>query len=307
MNFIERFETACRRQRSHLCVGLDPDFIRIRKLYRSEIIAALRARPLNLSVLGTGDEPVPSHVRLEPEHLADEPEIAKDIVCEIVARATAPFAAVYKPNAAFFELEVSGSGGIPALVREMQSEHLVVYDAKRGDIGSTSEQYARAIFEVGHYDAVTVNPLMGYDAVEPFLRYPDRGVFLLCLTSNPGAEDFLLKHDLYKRIAEKAVQWNRHGNIGLVVGATRPEHAAEVRAIAPELPLLIPGVGAQGGSLEETLDAINARSNPRFVVNASRSIMFPEVADERGNLLEAVIAAARDLRDRIAKFLDGAQ
>src|SRR5690606_4662268 len=115
--------------------------------------------------------------------------------------------------------------------------------------------------------------LMGRDAVEPFVSNPARGIFLLCLTSNPGADDFLLKNDLYLRIAEKAVEWNVNGNVGLVVGATRPQYLARIREVAPDLPLLIPGVGAQGGNLKETVDAIGGRDNRRFLINASRAVL----------------------------------
>lgn len=302
MNFVSRLEKACARQRSHLCVGLDPDFDKVHRWLRQEILQLLRAQPLRLDVVSTDPEQqAPASLKLDPEQLVDEPEIAKDLACELVVRATAPFSAAFKPNAAFFELHVGAGVGVPALVRQMNAEHLVIFDGKRGDIANTSRQYAEAIFLRGGFDAVTVNPLMGWDAVEPFLAWPDRGAFLLCLTSNPGAQDFLLKNDLYLKIAEKAVAWNRAGNVGLVVGATHPEHAARVRAVAPELPLLIPGIGAQGGKLDEILDAIEARRNPRFLVNASRSIMFPEA--DPADIVRAMAEAARQLRDEIARFL----
>jgi len=301
ITFNERLVQVCRHQRSHLCVGLDPELQKVLAHMRHELLAMLEAQPLTLNVVTTQEGSAQAPIRLTPEMLIEQPEVAKDLACELVIRATAPYAAAFKPNAAFFELEVGSGVGIPRLVRDLPGEHLVIFDGKRGDIGNTSRQYAQAIFDQAGFDAVTVNPLMGADAVEPFLQRPDRGVFILCLTSNPGAEDFLLQHDLYLRIAEKAVAWNRLGNVGLVVGATRPEYAARVRAVAPELPFLIPGVGAQGGNLGETLDAIQAHDNPRFLINASRSIMFPEVMD--GDVVRAVASAARQLRDAIEQAI----
>jgi orotidine-5'-phosphate decarboxylase len=303
MNFTERLRLACQRQRSHLCVGLDPDYEQVMSTMRRELLAMLEAQPLSLNVVTTAQavEEAGGAMRLDPETLVAEPEIARDLASELVVRATAPYAAAFKPNAAFFELQTGAGVGIPRLVRELQGEQLVIFDGKRGDIGNSSRQYATAIFEAG-FDAATVNPLMGHDAIEPFLERPDRGAFLLCVTSNPGAADFLLKNDLYLKIAEKAVEWNRLGNVGLVVGATRPEIAARVREVAPNLPLLIPGIGAQEGDLEGTLDAIGARENPLFLVNASRSIMFPPA--EGPDIVKAIADAARQLRDAIRSFLN---
>lgn len=262
-SFNERLERIVTARRSHLCVGLDPI--------------------LNLpdERRGTGDA-----------------DTLKRGLTEMVIEATCDVASVFKPNAAFFETMAEGSSWIPGKIRERDKDIIVLCDAKRGDIGSTSEAYAEAILTTQGYDAVTVNPLMGHDAVEPFLRLPERGAFLLCLTSNPGADDFLVKHDLYLRIAEKAASWNRHGNVGLVVGATRPEQALRVREVAPDLPLLIPGVGAQGGSIGEIIDAIGGRTNPRFVINASRSIMFEKrFGDETQS--DACKRVATALRDEI--------
>ncbi len=301
-NFNERLVQVCQRQRSHLCVGLDPEHDKVLQRMREDLLAMLEAQPYTLNFLTSGEQTsAAAPVRIPPEQLLEQPEVAKELACELVVRATAPFAAAFKPNAAFFELEMGGGVSIPELVHSMGGQQLVIFDGKRADIGNTSRQYARAIFEQAHFDAVTVNPLMGWDAVEPFLQWPERGVFLLCLTSNPGADDFLLTNDLYLRIAEKAVAWNHNDNIGLVVGATRPELAARVREVAPNLPFLVPGVGAQGGSLSETLDAIGARENPRFLVNASRSIMFPS-SEESGNVTRAIAEAARALRDAIEGF-----
>lgn len=165
--------------------------------------------------------------------------------------ATAGLAAAYKFNLAFFEALGPAGWELMFRVRErLPAEALVIADAKRGDIGSTAEHYAAALYERLGADSATVNPLMGRDACEPFLACADRLTFFLVLTSNPGASDFLLPGGLYRRIAEGVASWNTRENAGMVVGATRPEQVAEVRAIAGDAPFLIPGVGAQGGDLE---------------------------------------------------------
>jgi len=272
---------------SHVCVGIDPDWAKFHDLYAGEIAEwQTRQSPSLVS--------------------ADDSRMLMEAACSILIEACAPYASAFKPNAAFFESAGCGGAGIyemPGIAARCAAGSplpLAVFDGKRGDIGNTSACYAHAIFTSGGFDAATVNPLMGFDAVEPFLRDPDRGVFLLCLTSNPGAEDFLLKNDLYLRIAGKAVEWNRHGNVGLVVGATQAAHAAAVRRIAPDLPLLIPGVGAQGGSLAEILDAVDASNNPRFLINASRSIMFAPRPADCATQSQAAARAACALRDGIA-------
>lgn len=266
--FNSWLEDTCRTRDSHLCVGVDPDCERIHQ------------------IIGHPTEP--------------ENELCVRTMFTAIA-AAAPYAAAFKPNAAFFEaLEQTEplTAKIGNYLYDNYPELIALCDAKRGDIGNTSARYAHAVFELQCFHAVTVNPLMGFDAVEPFMRDPAHGVFLLCLTSNPGADDFLLQNDLYLRIAEKAVQWNTNGNVGLVVGATRPEYLARVREVAPDLPLLIPGIGAQGGKLKETLDAIGARHNRRFLVNASRSVLYPQGATWE-TYAERVASAAADLREDI--------
>lgn len=261
-------EQVCTERNSNLCVGLDPDCQRVLALIGHPVLSN---SDLCVSTMFTA------------------------------ASATARSCAAFKPNAAFFEAledDTPLMAKVGEYLAKLYPDIISLCDAKRGDIGNTSAQYAQAVFENQHFDAVTVNPLMGYDAVEPFLRDPERGAFLLCLTSNPGADDFLLENDLYLRIAEKAVKWNSNGNVGLVVGATRPEYLHRVRELAPDLPLLIPGVGAQGGKLDETLDAISGRSNRRFLINASRSVLYPDDASWE-NYAEKVGTAARNLRDQI--------
>lgn len=280
---------------SHVCVGLDPDIGRLSDTHLTRVAAHLAGVR------------VPREDQLVESLGRDA--AAKYLSCQAVILAARKYAVCWKPNAAFFEGDPAGAAVLPGVAEFCAAaapDTIRLCDAKRGDIGNTAEKYADAVFEGWGYDAITVNPLMGADCVQPFLRNPSKGAFLLCLTSNPGAEDFLLKNDLYLRIAEKAVEWNRLGNVGLVVGATRPEYAARVREVAPELPFLIPGIGAQGGNLPETLEAIDARRNPRFLINASRAIMFPgeeEIAAAGGDYGLAVAEAARRLRDEIASAM----
>ena len=267
-NFNDYLEQTCIARQTNLCVGLDPDVARLRAL------------------AGVPDMP-PPRLCLEAMFQA--------------AAAAEPFAAAFKPNAAFFEAVETDEPLMARVGHHLAEKHTSVIrlaDAKRGDIGNTSARYAEATFQGQAFQSITVNPLMGHDAVEPFLRDPARGVFLLCLTSNPGADDFLLQNELYLRIAEKAAAWNTNHNVGLVVGATRPEYLGRVREIAPDLPLLIPGVGAQGGSLAETVEAIGGRENRRFLINASRAVLYPADATW-ANYTEQVAAAARSLRDEI--------
>jgi len=212
-----------------------------------------------------------------------------------IIQATASLACAYKPNAGFYEAR--GLAGWEALRQTIQCVHdhglPVILDAKRGDIASTADAYAAACFDALDADAVTMNPYLGGDTVECFSRRSERGVFILCHTSNPGATDLqeleVGGEPLYERIAALAQTWNRTGNLGLVVGATYPEMLARVRGIAPGMWILLPGVGAQGGDLEASLGAGLDRDAGRVLVNISRAIAQ---ASDPG-------AAARQYRDRI--------
>lgn len=220
-----------------------------------------------------------------------------------VIDATFPFACLYKPNAAFYEAR--GREGMEALAATIAYAHgkgvPVLLDAKRGDIASTAAAYAKAVFEVMDADAVTLSPLLGADSIEPFAAYADRGLFLLCHTSNPGARD-LQELDaggmpFYERIALAARGWNTRGNIGLVIGATYPAVLAEVRAIAPDTWFLLPGVGSQGGDLEASVSAgLDARAGG-VIVNVSRAVAGAadpaKAARELRDSIEAVRAARR--------------
>jgi len=191
--------------------------------------------------------------------------------------ATRDLAAVYKPNLAFFERWGSaGFDWLEKVITRIGSGPLIIGDAKRGDIGNTARQYAISLFDHFGFDAVTVNPYMGRDAIEPFLERPEKGAFILCRTSNPSAIDLQNRstdnEPLYRRVARLALELNQHNNVGLVVGATAPAEIREIRSVAPGLPFLIPGIGAQGGDLEQSLRAGN--SNGIAVINVSRGISF---------------------------------
>lgn len=244
-------------------------------------------------------------VGLDP-HVSDLPapsaEGALRFCLDLVKR-TAPYAAAFKPNAAFFEQ--FGAPGWEALrqvieavceqSRRQGSLIPVILDAKRGDIASTAEAYARSAFQALGAHAVTLSPYLGRDSVEPFLVNPERGVFLLCKTSNPGARDLqdLLVGEagepLYIAVARLARLWNTRNNVGLVVGATQPEALTAVRAAAPELWILAPGVGAQGGDLEAALRAGRRADGKGLILPVSRSISR---AADPGK-------AAAELRDQI--------
>jgi orotidine 5'-phosphate decarboxylase subfamily 2 len=214
--------------------------------------------------------------------------------CRRVIDATIEAALAFKPNSAFFEAAgVDGLAQLATVVQHIGAERVTILDAKRGDIGSTAEAYARAAFQVIGADAVTVSPYLGGDSVAPFLTDAERGAFVLCHTSNPGAKEFQgLEADgapLYLHVARRALAWNEKGNVGLVVGATAPDALAAVRRAAPGLPFLVPGVGAQGGDLVEAVRA-GADANGRgLVINSSRGILY--AADPR--------SAASRLRDEI--------
>ncbi|HID63233.1 MAG TPA: orotidine-5'-phosphate decarboxylase [Anaerolineae bacterium] len=244
----------------------------------------------NDSLLCVGLDPRPD--RFPPQVIAQpDPILAFN---KTIIDATADLVCAYKPNIAFYEAQ--GLEGLAALRRTIEYIHKVtdvpvILDAKRGDIGSTAEAYAKAAFEVWGADAVTVNPYLGHDAVQPFTAYADRGVFLLCHTSNPGATDLQTLdcggRPLYQVVAERAARWG--ANVGLVIGATYPQALRAVREMTPQMWVLLPGVGAQGGDLEAALAAGLDEQGSGIIVSASRSIIYAE--DPR--------IAAQELRDRI--------
>jgi orotidine-5'-phosphate decarboxylase len=226
-----------------------------------------------------------------------------------IIEATADVASCYKPNIAFFEQDLgAGYELLREIIAAVPEEIPVLLDAKRGDIGHTAAAYARAVYDGLGAGAVTLNPYLGLDAVEPFLAYEDRHAFLLCRTSNPGAADLqdlpVGEHanPLYEWVAALANQWNERGNVGLVVGATYPQEAARIREICPELLILMPGVGAQQGELEAAVRAgVDARGGG-LIVNASRAVLYAGQSSG-GSSLDAWTGAARraaqSLRDAI--------
>jgi orotidine 5'-phosphate decarboxylase subfamily 2 len=233
---------------------------------------------------------------LDPDGMADA--AAAERQCLDLLDATLDSVCAVKPNLAFFEQ--FGSAGYAVLERlrgAVPQDRVLILDAKRGDMANTSAAYARALFDVLGADAITVNALQGGDAVAPFLERPGRGVFILARTSNPGAADFLEAPGgpdgmaLYQRIVVKAQQWDAGGGtVGFVVGATAPHAVAEVRRLAPGAPLLLPGVGAQGGSLEDTVAAALDAQGAGAIVAVSRGIAAAA---------QGPAAAAREYRDRI--------
>lgn len=269
-SFFARLDKRARESDSLLCVGLDPHL---------------------------------------PDLASPSAAAARDYCLRLV-KATAPVAAAFKPNAAFFE--AFGAEGWTALkdvidgIREESARlglaHMpVILDAKRGDIASTAEAYARSAFETLGADGITLSPYLGKDSIEPFVTDPAKGAFLLCRTSNPGSADLQelmvqagsgQSMPLYMRVAQLAREWNTRDNIGLVVGATYPETLAEVRARAEHLWFLVPGIGAQGGDLERALKSGLRKDGSGMLINVSRTLARAE--DPR--------AAAAGLRDQMSKI-----
>lgn len=240
-----------------VCVGLDPDPARLPASVRARAVAERHARSADaLAVLE---------------------------FCAAIVSATADLACAYKPNAAFFEaLGADGAwalGELTARIREIAPAVPVIYDAKRADIGSTNVGYVEEAFGRLNADAITLHPYLGREALGPFLEHRDRGCIILCRTSNAGAGEFqdliVGGRPLYERVAERVVEtWNTHANCSLVVGATYPQELAAVRRIVGDMPILIPGIGAQGGDLAETVAAGRDPRGRGMIVNSSRGIIF---------------------------------
>ena len=225
--------------------------------------------------------------------------------CREIIDATADLVCAFKPQIAFFAAE-GAEADLEALVAHIHREHPgvpVILDAKRGDIGSTAEQYARELFERYDADAATVNPYLGWDSIAPYAEYPGRGTVILCLTSNPDSawlQGNPKADPAYLRVADLAVAHDR-GNLMLAVGATHPEQLGKVRARAPRLPLLVPGIGAQGGDVDAVFAHGLDEDGAGLVVNASRSVIF---AGEGGGFAKAARGAAIELRDRMRRARD---
>lgn len=265
--FRDKLGRAIASSASLLCVGLDPELDRL-----------------------------PDRIPRTPEGVVQFNRAIVDATSDLVC--------AYKPNLAFYE--AMGPDGLQCLLQTLKAipSHLpVIADAKRGDVGHSAKGYARALYDVYGFDAVTVSPYLGEDSLLPFLDRADRGVFVLCRTSNPGASELqnLLVSEsgttcpLYEYVAWRVRRWNRHQNCGLVVGATAAEELRRIRLLAPDLPLLIPGVGVQGGDLA----AARAAHHPDApaIINASRSVIF---ASRGPDFATAARAAAQRLRDELA-------
>ncbi|MEK0435548.1 MAG: orotidine 5-phosphate decarboxylase protein [Pseudomonadota bacterium] len=268
MTFTDKLANAIRLHDSLLCVGLDPDIARFPGVLKGRVDSVFE-------------------------------------FCRAIIDATAPYACAFKPQIAYFAA-LAAEDQLQAICDYLNQRYPdipIVLDAKRGDIGATAEQYAREAFERYKADAVTVNPYMGFDSIEPYLQWAEKGVIVLCRTSNPGGSDLqFLKVDgvpLYQHVARLvAQQWNRHGQCGLVVGATFPQEIAEVRKIVGDMPLLVPGIGAQGGDIESTVRAGQSSDGMGMMINSSRAILYAKPVDGEG-FADAAARVARETRDAI--------
>jgi orotidine-5'-phosphate decarboxylase len=268
MTFIEMLRGAQQRNASMLCVGLDPEPARF------------------------------------PAGLAGDASKIHEF-CARIVDATADLAVAFKPQIAYFAAH-GAEAQLEQLMEHMRrnAPHVpVILDAKRGDIGSTAQQYAKEAFERYGADAVTLSPFMGFDSIEPYLKYEGKGAFLLCRTSNPGGDDLQTQKLasvageplLYEHVARLANgPWNLNGQLGLVVGATYPNEIERVRGVAPKLPLLIPGVGAQGGDAVATVKA-GWREDAPIVVNSSRAILYASSGEDFAQAARAEAMRTRDL------------
>jgi orotidine-5'-phosphate decarboxylase len=271
MGFIDAVRTRWTEANTMVCVGLDPEPAKF------------------------------------PPALRDDPDALFTFLHAIVD-ATADLACAFKPQIAHFAA-LGAEHTLQRLIAHIHEAHPgvpVILDAKRGDIGSTAERYAVEAFDRFAADAVTLNPYLGRDSVQPFLDRTDKGVVLLCRTSNPGAKDFQDLDcggmPLYQRVAETiARDWNANGNCLLVVGATWPEELAAVRALAGDLPFLVPGVGAQGGDVEAVVRAGRTADGTGLLVSSSRAILY---AGNGVDYADAARGATQDLRDTINRYRD---
>ena len=241
-----------------------------------------------------------------PAVLADDPDRVFAF-CKAIIDATAPYACAFKPQIAYFAAQRAESAleRLCAYIRSHYPAHMLVLDAKRGDIGDTAKQYAIEAFERYQADCVTVSPYMGFDTLHAYMHKPQHGVVVLCRTSNAGGSDFqaldISGEKLYERVARLAAsEWNAppHGNgqLALVVGATYPAELARVRAIVGDMPLLVPGIGAQGGDVAATVQAGRDSTGYGMMVNSSRAILY---ASSRADYAQAAAGVAKGTRDAI--------
>ena len=270
--FVKRLYSASRGSESLVCVGLDPD---------QELMPVSDVFEFNRAIV----------------------DATRDVVC------------AYKPNFPFYE--ALGLPGLRALertvghIRKAAPDALLIADCKRGDIGSTNTMYARALFDTWGFDAATVNAWGGSDSMEPYLEYKDRGVIVWCRSSNPGAAEFQdipVEYEgeripLYEWMAVKLAEWNEAGNVAVVAGATHPNELGKVRGRCPGMPMLVPGIGVQGGDLESSLVHGLDSDVPNLVISSSRGIIYASRDPE--TFAQAARRAALELRDSINEVLVG--
>ena len=274
-----------KEKKSFLCVGLDPDLNKIPQACRDYIRSKV-----------SDDNSYISSTLLS--------------FCAIIADKTAPYCVAYKPNLAFFEAYgIPGLQAYDALIKHLNKEHpnhLIIADAKRGDIGNTSAMYARSFFEGDtQVDALTVAPYMGEDSVTPFLGYEGKWVILLALTSNKGSHDFQLMEDaqgerLFEKVLKTSKQWGNDENMMYVVGATQGQMFENIRKVVPNHFLLVPGVGAQGGSLEEVCKYGMIPGDVGLLVNSSRGIIY---ASNGADFADVAAEKAKELQEQMAKIM----
>jgi len=276
MTFIDNLKSRWSTANSLVCVGLDPEPAKF-----------------------------PAHLRNNPDAIF--------AFCRAIVDATADLVCCFKPQIAHFAA-LGAENALTRLVAHIHTTHPgipVILDAKRGDIGSTAQHYAAEAFDRYAADAVTASPYLGRDSVQPFLDRKDRGVVILCRTSNPGAGDFQdlevrdddgVSRPLYQRVAETiARDWNGNGNCALVVGATWPEQLRDVRTIVGDMPLLIPGIGAQGGDVEAVVTNGRTAAGSGLIISSSRAILY---ASSGADFAEAARTATVELRDTINRFVE---
>lgn len=244
MGYIDKLQTIIKKSNSNLVIGLDPDLSKIPLIFLKYKNPVLEFN-------------------------------------KIIIELTKYTVAGYKPNMAFYEcLGEQGVEAIRETVRVIPDEMIKICDAKRGDMGNTAEYYAKTYFDIYNFDSITLSPYMGEDSITPFIKYTDKAVYILALTSNPGGSDFQkLKSDgkyLYEIVLEKSLRWNKNNNIGFVFGANHTEELNKFTSANPEIPLLIPGIGAQANDLKSLLQNLHTKN---FVINSSRGIIYSSPLD----------------------------
>jgi orotidine-5'-phosphate decarboxylase len=267
MKFVDKLLKVQRKNKSLLCIGLDTD-------------------PAKL-----------------PSHLGKSANAVLKFNQEII-EATSDLVCAYKLNLAFYEaLGEKGWHIIQETLASIPKAIVTIGDGKRGDIGNTAERYAAALFEEHHFDAATVSPYLGYDSVEPFIQNEEHCAFVLALTSNKGSNDFqrLIIHGrpLYERIVQATLKWNTKKNVGLVVGATHPAELKPIRDIAPSMPILIPGIGTQGGDLESAVQFGCDKNGLLAIINTSRSVLY---ASSKKDFAAAARTEAQQLRKHMQQY-----